>query len=87
MMIGLVLSTPPIGQGSVLLPTLAPHVAVADLDNDGWLDIVTTASARTDGTSRLPQRRTRRPFLRRFAWPRLRPVLDRGPVADIDHDG
>jgi hypothetical protein len=27
------------------LPTLAPHVFLADLDNDGWLDIVTSASA------------------------------------------
>ncbi len=32
------------------LPTLAPHVALADLDNDGWLDIVTTASAE-EGTA------------------------------------
>jgi hypothetical protein len=27
------------------LPTKAPHVEVADLDNDGWPDILTTASA------------------------------------------
>jgi hypothetical protein len=35
--------------GLAPLPTLAPHVDLADLDNDGWLDIVTTASA-GDGT-------------------------------------
>lgn len=27
------------------LPTKAPHVEIADLDNDGWPDILTTASA------------------------------------------
>ena len=32
------------------LPTLAPQVALADLDNDGWPDIVTSASA-ADGSS------------------------------------
>lgn len=36
--------------GIAPLPTLAPHVAIADLDNDGWPDIVTSASA-GDGTT------------------------------------
>jgi hypothetical protein len=31
--------------GLVGLPTKAPHVELADLDSDGWLDILTTASA------------------------------------------
>jgi hypothetical protein len=31
--------------GLVPLPTKAPHVEVTDLDNDGWPDILTTASA------------------------------------------
>ncbi len=31
--------------GITPLATLAPHVAIADLDNDGWPDIVTSASA------------------------------------------
>ena len=35
--------------GLVGLPTKAPHVEVVDLDNDGWPDILTTASA-GDGT-------------------------------------
>ena len=35
--------------GLVALPTKAPHVQLEDLDNDGWLDIITTASA-GDGT-------------------------------------
>ena len=36
--------------GLTPLPTLAPHVQVADIDNDSWLDIVTSASA-GDGTT------------------------------------
>ena len=35
--------------GLVALPTKAPHVQLEDLDNDGWLDVITTASA-GDGT-------------------------------------
>ncbi|MGF1617137.1 MAG: CRTAC1 family protein [Acidimicrobiia bacterium] len=31
--------------GLIGLPTKAPHVEVADMDNDGWPDIVTSASA------------------------------------------
>lgn len=35
--------------GMIGLPTKAPHVEIADVDNDGWPDIVTTASSH-DGT-------------------------------------
>ncbi len=35
--------------GLIPLPTKAPHVEFADMNNDGWLDIVTSASA-NDGT-------------------------------------
>ena len=35
--------------GLIGLPTKAPHVQLEDLDNDGWLDVTTTASA-ADGT-------------------------------------
>jgi len=31
--------------GLIGLPTKAPHVQIADLDNDGWPEIVTSASA------------------------------------------
>ena len=31
--------------GLIGLPTKAPHVEIADMDNDGWPDIVTSASA------------------------------------------
>ena len=36
--------------GLIGLPTKAPHVELADLDNDGWPDIVTSASA-SDGSA------------------------------------
>ncbi|HEY6629274.1 MAG TPA: CRTAC1 family protein [Acidimicrobiia bacterium] len=36
--------------GLAPLPTLAPHVEIADIDNDSWPDIVTSASAE-DGTA------------------------------------
>jgi hypothetical protein len=36
--------------GLTPLPTLAPHVEIADIDNDSWPDIVTSASA-GDGAS------------------------------------
>ena len=32
--------------GLVGLPTKAPHVALVDLDNDGWLDLLTTGQRR-----------------------------------------
>jgi len=35
--------------GLVSLPTKAPHVEIVDMDNDGWPDIVTSASS-ADGT-------------------------------------
>ena len=37
--------------GLIGLPTKAPHVQIADVDNDGWPDIVTSASA---GSGALP---------------------------------
>ena len=36
--------------GLAPLPTLAPHVEIADIDNDSWPDIVTSASA-ADGSA------------------------------------
>jgi hypothetical protein len=39
-----------VSAGVTALPTLAPHVDLADIDNDGWLDIVTSASAE-EGTA------------------------------------
>ena len=76
--------------GLVGLPTKAPHVELADLDNDGWPDIVTTASA-ADGT---------RPAVFRHLGlvdgiPRFEAPAGlgsaqywvSGPTADVDRDG
>jgi enediyne biosynthesis protein E4 len=72
------------------LPTKAPHVEINDFDNDGWPDILATASA-SDGT---------RPTVFRHAGldgdvPRFETPSGlgnpqywiTGPAADVDHDG
>ena len=70
------------------LPTLAPHVAIADMDNDGWPDIVTTASA-SDGTTPAVYRNTGEDPLRFEVSDGL--GSDQywigGPLVDIDRDG
>ncbi len=77
--------------GLVGLPTKAPDLALVDLDNDGWPDLVTTASA--DGGSG--------PAVFRHSGevvdgvPRFVPPTGlgdsqywiSGPVADVDRDG
>jgi enediyne biosynthesis protein E4 len=77
--------------GLVGLPTKAPHVALVDLDNDGWPDLVTTAAA-SDGT---------RPAIFRHTGelvdgvPTFSPpdgvgepqYWVSGPAADVDRDG
>lgn len=70
------------------LPTLAPHVFIADLDNDGWPDIVTSASA-ADGTEPA--------ILRNVGNGEMRFEMPGGlgsdqywvgtPVVDLDRDG
>src|SRR5690606_14917995 len=77
--------------GLVGLPTKAPDLAIVDLDNDGWPDLVTTASAE-DGTAPAVFRHTGEVVdgVPRFEAP---PGLGdpqywiSGPVADIDRDG
>jgi hypothetical protein len=76
--------------GLVGLPTKGPHVELNDIDNDGWPDLVTTASA-ADGT---------RPAIFRHSGldgdvPTFAPpdglgspqYWVAGPTADIDRDG
>lgn len=76
--------------GLVGLPTKGPHVELNDIDNDGWPDLVTTASA-ADGT---------RPAIFRHTGlegdiPTFTPpdglgspqYWVAGPTADIDRDG
>jgi hypothetical protein len=74
--------------GLTPLPTLAPHVDLADIDNDGWLDIVTTASAE-DGTAPAVYRNMGDDQLAFEVSPGL--GSDQywigAPVLDIDHDG
>ena len=73
------------------LPTKAPHVEIADMDNDGWPDLVTTAAA-DDG--RLPA-----VFRNLGPGPDGIPTFESptglgsaqywvaGPTADVDRDG
>ncbi len=76
--------------GLIPLPTKAPHVEIVDMDNDGWPDIVTSASS-ADGT---------RPAVFRGlgiqdGLPRFDPPDGLGdaqywvaaPTADVDLDG
>ncbi|MGH8914712.1 MAG: FG-GAP repeat domain-containing protein, partial [Acidimicrobiia bacterium] len=74
--------------GMTPLPTLAPHVELADVDNDGWPDIVTTASA-GDGTAPAVYRSLGGDQLRFEVSSGL--GSDQywigGPTVDIDHDG
>jgi len=76
--------------GLIGLPTKAPHVEFVDFDNDGWPDILTTASA-ADGT---------RPAIFHHLGlsggiPTFAPPQGigspqywvTGPTADVDHDG
>ena len=76
--------------GLVALPTKAPHVEVADLDNDGWPDILTTASA-GDGTLPAVFRSTGvEDGMPRFEAPTglgSPQYWVTGPTADVDRDG
>lgn len=77
--------------GLLPLPTKAPHVEIADFDNDGWPDILTSASA-ADGTRPAIFRHegVDADGVPRFAAP---PGLGAaqywvaGPTADVDRDG
>jgi enediyne biosynthesis protein E4 len=77
--------------GLVGLPTKAPDVRLVDLDNDGWPDLVTTASA-DHGTGPAVFRHTGEVV---DGVPRFEAPLGlgdaqywiSGPVADVDRDG
>jgi len=74
--------------GLTPLPTLAPHVQVADIDNDSWPDILTSASS-GDGTTLA--------VYRNLGGSDLAFDISDGlgsdqywigaPVVDVDHDG
>ena len=58
------------------LPTKAPHVEIADLDADGWPDIVTSRGCRRHHPGRVPQPRSgRRAAVRGRGHARARAVL------------
>lgn len=76
--------------GLIGLPTKAPHVELADIDNDGWPDILTSASADSGAAPAVLMHRGLDGGLPRFATPdRLgSPQYWVGaPTADIDRDG
>jgi enediyne biosynthesis protein E4 len=77
--------------GLVGLPTKAPDLRVVDLDNDGWPDLMTTASA-DDGAGPAVFRHTGEVV---DGVPRFEPPTGlgdpqywiSGPLADVDRDG
>lgn len=76
--------------GLVPLPTKAPHVEIVDFDNDGWPDVLTTASA--DGGTRPAIFRGLglEDGIPRFAAPDELgdpQYWVTGPVSDVDRDG
>jgi hypothetical protein len=76
--------------GLVGLPTKAPHVEVADFDNDGWPDILASASA--DGGERpaIFRHLGLEGEVPRFAAPEGLGAAQywvTGGTADVDHDG
>ena len=76
--------------GLIGLPTKAPHVEINDFDNDGWPDILTTASA-GDGTAPAVFRHEGlEGDVPRFATPAglgHPQYWVAGPSADVDMDG
>jgi enediyne biosynthesis protein E4 len=72
------------------LPTKAPHVEVADFDNDGWPDILTTASSAEGSRPAIFHHQGVQDGIPRFAPP---PGLGSeqywvtGPTEDVDRDG
>ncbi len=76
--------------GLIGLPTKAPHVALVDLDNDGWVDLLTTASV-GDGAAPAVFMNDGEPG----AGPSFTPPEGlgddqywvTGPTADVDADG
>lgn len=81
-------STNESGLGS--LPTKAPHVEVVDLDNDGWPDILTTASAEEGESVAVFHHRGLESGVPRFETPAGMghpQYWVAGPTADVDRDG
>lgn len=76
--------------GMTPLPTKAPHVQVADLDNDGWPDIVTSASVGDGSTPLIFRHRGLEngiPVFEAVGEPGPAQYWVSAPVADFDRDG
>lgn len=72
------------------LPTKAPHVELADLDNDGWPDIVTSASAGDGALPAIFHHEGLVDGIPRFASPEglgSAQYWVTAPVADVNRDG
>lgn len=72
------------------LPTKAPHVEIADIDNDGWPDIVTSASAGDGSTPAVFRHLGLEEGVPQFATPEglgSPQYWVTGPTSDIDRDG
>lgn len=72
------------------LPTKAPHVEIADIDNDGWPDIVTSASAGDGSEPAVFKHQGLEDGVPQFATPEglgSPQYWVTGPTADIDRDG
>ncbi len=76
--------------GLVGLPTKAPHVELNDLDNDGWPDILTTASAAEGTQPAIFRHLGLAGDVPRFSTPEglgSHQYWVAGPSADVDMDG
>lgn len=76
--------------GLSALPTKAPHVEVVDLDNDGWPDILTTASAEDGELVAVFRNQGLADGVPRFEAPLGLgdpQYWVAGPTADVDRDG
>lgn len=76
--------------GLIPLPTKAPHVEIVDLDNDGWPDLLTTASAEAGTRPAVFRGLGLEDGIPRFAPPEGLgdpQYWVTGPAADVDHDG
>jgi hypothetical protein len=76
--------------GLIGLPTKAPHVEINDFDNDGWPDLLTTASASDGTTPAVFQHMGLEVDIPIFSTPAglgQPQYWVAGPTADVDRDG
>lgn len=76
--------------GLIGLPTKAPHVEIVDLDNDGWPDILTSASAADGAAPAVFRHLGLTGDVPRFAPPEglgSAQYWVTAPTADVDRDG